>query len=452
MERCDVAVIGGGPAGYAAALAAAARGASVVLVEAEKPGGACVHHACIPTNVLLAAALTHLEARELALHGLFEVGEQSSLARSAARKDALVARLSAGIAAALRQAKVRLIAARASLSGPHEVAISGGEAFQAEAIVLAAGTRWEPPTLPGFAPERVLTPDAVQRLAEAPASAVVLGDGPAGTAFGLEYATLLALSGSTVTVVTARRSILPALDTSVAAFVRASLEGAGIRVFEEASLTGEGAGGARVAVAGASEPVPAEVVVAADPRRPYFAQLGLAAAGVDTTDCIPVDRRCQTNVAHIFAAGDVTGGAMLTNAATHMGEVAGTNAAGGEARSRLGRLPHLLHTVPETGWIGLTEDAARAEGYDVATGLADLSYNARALALGAREGLVKGVADRELGEILGVHVAGPGASEVLAAAAVAMQAEIGLADLAALVPWHPSVAEGLVEAARRALS
>ncbi|MBK9546875.1 MAG: hypothetical protein IPO51_13720 [Dehalococcoidia bacterium] len=114
--------------------------------------------------------------------------------------------------------------------------------------------------------------------------------------------------------------------------------------------------------------------------------------------------------------------------------------------------PHLLHTVPEVGWAGLTEEAARASGFDVATGMADLSFNARAIVVGARQGLIKVVADREIGQVLGVHAAGPGASEVITVAASIMQAEIPLADLAALVTWHPGVTEGLVEAARRALA
>ena len=451
MESFDVAVIGGGPAGYAAALKAAELGAQVALIEAEKPGGACVHHACIPTNIMLDAALTHLEARELGVMGVFEAGEQFNFARAAARKDALVKKMGDGIAAALKLRKVKVIEGRAAFGDPHTLDVTGHDQVRAESIIIATGTRWEAPAIPGVAPERVLTADAVQALPKAPASAVVLGDGPSGTAFGLEYAMLLALAGSSVSIVTSGATILPALDGTVTGILKSALEGAGIRVFENASLAGEGVDTVRVDAANGTESVAAEVLVAADPRRPFFESLNLPAAGVTTTDCIPVDRGCRTNVPHIFAAGDVTGGTMLTNAASHMGEVAGANAAGADERSRLSLIPHLLHTVPEVAWIGLTEEQARAEGYDVRVGLADLSYNARAITLGAREGIVKVVADGELGEVLGVHAAGPNASELLAVATTIMQAEIPLADLAAMTYWHPSIAEGLVEAARRAL-
>jgi dihydrolipoamide dehydrogenase len=452
METFDVAVIGGGPAGYAAALRAAGEGARVALVEAENPGGACVHFSCIPTSILLGSAHAFVEARELAVMGVFEAGERFNFARAAARKDALVRKLADGIQLALKMRKVRLIAGRASFADPHTLAVSGGEPLGAEAFVIATGTRWEVPEMPGIAPERVLTADAVQSLVQPPASAVVLGGGPADTAFALEYATLLAIAGADVSVATPRERLLPGLDRDLAAVAKGVLTGLGVRVFESATVSGEGPAGARITWPGGQESVPAEVVVAADPRQPFVSGLGLERAGVDAEGRIPVDRSCRTNVPHIFAAGDVTGGAMLTNAASHMGEVAGLNAAGGSAVTRLGRLPHLLHTLPELGWIGLTEDAARAAGYAVATGLADLAFNARAITLGAREGVVKVVADRALGEVLGVHVAGPDAAEMLAVATTVMQAEIPLADVAALVPWHPGMAEGLVEAAKAALA
>ena len=186
-------------------------------------------------------------------------------------------------------------------------------------------------------------------------------------------------------------------------------------------------------------------------RQPYFETLNLAAAGVDAAPSgIAVDAACRTSNPAVYAAGDVTGQVMLSSSATHMGEVAGTNAVGGKARTRLNRVPHMLHTVPEIGWIGFTEGAAKAKGYDVISGVCDLSYNARAITLGAREGVVKVVAERELGEILGVHVVGPGVAEIMNIAATVMQTEATVHDLAAMTYWHPSMAEGLVEAARRA--
>lgn len=455
MADYDVIVLGGGPAGYSAALKAAELGASVALLEAEQPGGACVHHACIPTEILLDAATKFLEARELAVLGVFEAGERFNFARAAARKDALVSRLADGIRTALRMRGVATIRGRGAFVSPHAVSVStadGDRQLTAEAFVIATGTRWEPPTISGVPAQRVLTADAVQALPESPKSALVIGGGPSDADFGLEYAALLAIAGSEVTFATSQPRILPALDATLADAARAAFADLGIAFVE--GMTGLRGDGDDVAIehGGQSSIVPAAMVLAADVRRPYFETLNLSAAGVATDEAVAVDRACRTNIPHIFAAGDVTGGLMLSSAASHMGEVAGTNAAGGDASTRLNAIPRILHGPTEIAWVGTSEDAARADGYDLMTGLFDLSFNARAVALGARTGIVKVIAERELGALLGVHVVGPNAGEIATLAAGLMRAEATVHDLAAMVAWHPTMAEGLIEAAKRAVN
>jgi dihydrolipoamide dehydrogenase len=453
MADFDVLVIGGGPSGYAAALKAADLGAEVALIEAEKLGGACVHYACIPTNVLLATAASHLDARELAVHGVLATDDRFNFSRAVARKDALVARIAEATSASLRMRKVKVIPGRAAFTGRSTLSVSGEggtRELTGSAIIVATGTRWDPPTVEGVAPERIVTADVIQSLVEVPSSALILGGGPADTAFAMEYAFLLAAAGSDVAIATPDVRLLPSMDRDVAQIALGMLSAAGIRLFDGANVRGEGD---RVVIrhAGGTEALPAEIVVAADVRRPYFETLNLAAAGVDAdSGGVRVDAECRTSNPAVFAVGDVTGQVMLSSSATHMGEVAGTNATGGHARTRLSRVPQVLHTVPEMGWIGLTESAAKAMGHAVMAGIFDLSYNARAITLGAREGVVKVVAERELGEVLGVHVVGPNVSEIINIAATVMQAEATVHDLAAMTYWHPSLAEGLVEAARRA--
>lgn len=455
MADFDILVIGGGPAGYAAALKASELGASVALVEAETPGGACVNHSCIPTNILMASVRSFLEAQELGVLGLFEAGNTFSLARAAARKDTLVRQVADGVRAALRMRKVRLIEGRAAFASPTAVSVQSGEGapttITAGAFVIATGTRWEPSAIPGVPAARVLTADAVQALSVAPPSALVLADSPADVPFGAEYAALLAVAGTKVTIVTTAGPLFRGLDPALAPAALTALTDLGIDVHEGVTVEGIAADRVRLTGPRGAVEVAAAIVVAADPRLPFFASLDLPAAGVRTTGCIPVDRTCRTNVASIFAAGDVTAGPMLTAAATHMGEVAGANAAGGQAVTRLARLPRLVHTYPEVGWVGLTEAAAREAGHTVAIGAADVAYNARAVALGAKTGAVKVIADRDLGEVLGVHAVGPEAAEVIAVAAALMQAEVPLAEVAAMSLWHPSLVESLAEAARRAL-
>lgn len=455
MADYDVLVIGGGPGGYAAALRAAEHGATVAVVEMGEPGGSCVNYSCIPTNILLSSVASFLDARELDVMGVFSAGETFNLGRANARKDALVRKLSDGIAAMLRMRKVSLIAGRAQFGSPYavDVALADGSASQlsAEAFIIATGARWEAPEIPGYPADRILMPDDVQSLAAAPGSVVVLADGPGDVPFGAEYAVLLAAAGSEVTLVTQGERWFSALDQDVAPLARANLEALGVHVETGARITRGDAASVTLATATGERALPADTVLAADPRQAFTAALGLDAAGVHVESHVPVDRTCATNVPHIFAVGDVTGGAMLTNVAEHMGNVAGTNATGGTAAVRLARIPRLVHTFPPVGWVGLTEAEARAQGYDVTVGRADLAFNARSLSLGAREGAVKLVAERELGEILGVHVVGAGADEIITGAAFAIQSESPVDELAATRQWHPTFAEALGEAARQAL-
>jgi dihydrolipoamide dehydrogenase len=450
----DVAVIGGGPAGYAAALAAARRGASVVLAEPELLGGACVHWSCIPTNVLLTSIHVSLEARELAFVGALTSGDDVDLRALRDRRKSMVRLVAGGVAAALRHAGVEVLDGRATLVSPSALTVDlrDGETVDVEApsVVVAAGARWMTPSLPGIAADRILTADLVQALDTVPATALVLGDGPADTAFAIEYAFLLAALGSAVTLAVPGELLIPALDADLDEAVAAMLATFGIELLRGAEVLGGQGAKATVSHAGGEAVVAADVVVVADRRVPSVDGIGLAAAGVEVAGgAIAVDSSCRTSSPGVFAAGDVAGGAMLTATALHAGDVAGTVAAGGSARTRLEAVPHVLHTLPLVGWIGQGEDAARRSAADVAVAIVDLATNARAVAAGGRDGYLKVVADAATGEILGVHVVGPAADEILAVAGTAMQAELTVADVAAIVPWHPSLTESLVQAARQ---
>lgn len=452
MSDFEVVVLGGGPAGHAAALKAAELGARTALVEREKLGGACVNFSCIPTDVLLASAATYLDAQELSVAGVVSGAGAFNYARAAARARQLVEQVSTGVTASLRLAKVEVISGRGVFVGPATLRMDGegGRDISADGFVIATGTRWEAPEIPGFPSQRVLTPDAVQSLTAVPSQVVVHDAGAAGIGFGVEYAFLLALSGAEVSLATASKSFLPGLDPAVAGVARATLADAGVQIFEGAKLVGSD-GGLVITHDGGTTEMEPDAVVEADPRQPLVAGLGLDAAGVRFgADGIPVDTGTRTSTPGIFAAGDVTGGAMLSSAAAHQGAVAGENACGGNAVARPDRIPRVLQVVPGIGWVGATEQEAAASGEQVVSGVFDLSFNAKAVTLGAREGVVKIIASRSLGEILGVHAVGPGTAEILNVAAFAMQAEIPLDDLASFVAWHPSLSEGLVQAAARA--
>jgi dihydrolipoamide dehydrogenase len=455
MENVDVAVIGGGPAGHAAALAAASRGASVALIEAEAVGGQCVHSTCIPTGLMLSAAIPFIEVQELAVTGVMDVGPELNLGRAQSRRQALVARLAKSVEASLLLAGVTIRLGRAQLTGPGQLevlaAAGGTDALSAGSVVVATGSRWEPPHFPGVPDSRVTTLDGVVALDRAPSSALVLAGGPPRTAFAVEAAFLLAAAGSEVLLAAPSDRLVDALDTDMDEILRAALDNMAIRTVVGASLVPAPDGGARLVHAGGEDTMKSELVVAPDLRQPHTASLGLDVAGLTLGPygSIQVDDRCRTTTPWLLAAGDVTGRAMVTAAAQVAGRVAGANATGADERVRLDSVPGVLHCVPGVAWVGIGEEAAIAAGWDVVVSLVDLTPTARSIVLGGREGVLKLVAERDLGQILGVQVVGSDVAEIAAVAAIAIQSEMTVDDLAASVHWHPSAAENLAEAASR---
>ncbi|MDI6857537.1 MAG: NAD(P)/FAD-dependent oxidoreductase [Dehalococcoidia bacterium] len=456
MEERDIVVIGSGPGGHAAALRASELGASVAIVEADLPGGNCVNFGCLPNTVMLETARARIEAQDLALAGVLSLGEGASFARAEARKNRIVGGISHGIRNQLRGRGIELIEGVARFASPRSVVVSlkqgGAVELSARAFVIATGARPQPPLVPGYSGE-VLVMDQALRLPEAPSSALFLGGGPEGLGFALEQAFVLAVFGTAVTVVDESDDPLPGADREMLDYLLQALAAAGVRVILNGTVkevSGNGAAWeALVAVEGiGDERVAAEVIAAPDCRRPHFEGLGLEEAGVSAApDGISVDAACRTNVENIFAVGDVTGRPMFSNAAMLQGRVAAENALGLASRVRLGAVPRALHTEPELAWVGLNEAQAREQGLDARTGMADLAANSSAAARGRAEGAVKLLAGPD-GEVLGVHVLGPGAGELIGLAAQAIALENTVDELADIAHWHPSLNEALVEAAR----
>jgi len=461
----DLVVIGSGPAGYSAALRAAELGVTVAAVEDQNAGGNCVRFNCVPSNILLDTVHTALEAQALALQGILPSAGEPGFTRALARQAQLVAGVQTGIRNLLGARRVRFVGGRARLlpegAAPLRVAVhlaeGGAEELSAGAVIVATGARGVPPALPGLPPDGVLTSDQLLALPEPPASLLVLGGGPAGLVFALEFAFLFTAFGSRVTLAEAGPHVLPGEDEELAGYLAQSLETAGLRVLTGATVKGfDEEGGERRALLSTpagDTAVQAAAVVAPDCRQPYLEGLGLEALGARFSEggALAVDEACGTSVPGLYGAGDCTGGVMLSHAAIHEGRVAAENALGQGSRLDLRAVPRCMHIQPEYAAVGLSDAQARAEGREVRVGLADLSANARAAALGQEEGVVKLVADARTGEILGVHILGPEASELIGQAVLAMRLEATVYDLAAAVHWHPSLSEALTEAARRAL-
>ncbi len=475
-QAYDLAVVGGGPAGYAAALRARELGAQVVLIEPQHVGGHCVHYSCIPSTIMLDSARRALESQEMSLAGVLGDPGLPNFARAATRKSVLVHNLAQGIQALLKSRRITVLDARASFEGPTELTahlLDGGqESIEAKAVVLATGARYEPTDLPGIPTNDQLSPDEALALPEAPGSVCVIGGGPAALGFAWEYASLFAVFGERVILLEppteAGASPLPSLDETILGLLQESLKQLGVEVHLGAQLTAaahtttdghdewaidftslphnDGDDG----LTSHSETVGA--VLRPDSRVPVVDVPGLAQLNLLGPDgYIAIDAGCATNAPGLYAAGDVTGPPLLSSVAEIQGRVAAENALGGDSRTDLTLIPHVLHSEPEVAAVGLTEAQARDEGYQVAIGLANLAGNGRVAALGRREGLVKLVADGESGELLGVHIAAPFASEAIAQGVACLKLGATLTDVASMVHWHPSVAEALTQAARAAL-
>lgn len=395
----DLVVVGAGPAGVAAALAARRAGAQVVLVERGVPGGICVHAGCIPSAAYHASAALLQDLRGAAALGV----RAEPAALDWERVQVWTSSASEAVAATVRNrlsyADVRVEERVAS------VGAGGVDGYKGVPAVVAVGAR-------SVAPAGMISNDAVMGLPQPPRSLLVMG----ASRFSLEWADLFAAVGSKVTIVVSGERPLPEEDADLAGFLQLQLEERGV-VFTNEALD-----------------APAEVVLSADTREPNL-------PGME------VDATCRTMLPGVWAAGDVTGPRWLSNRARAQGEAAAANALGGSVRLREERLPRSVNTRPELAAVGLTEAEAAARGIAVAVGFADLATSARAITMHRAAGALKLVVDPEFGEILGGHMIGVGASEVIAQVALAMQLEADYRDLTRVAHVHPTLAELVTDAA-----
>ncbi|PYN72271.1 MAG: dihydrolipoyl dehydrogenase [Candidatus Rokuibacteriota bacterium] len=450
----DVAVIGGGPGGYSAAFRCAELGLETVVVDAGKRlGGACLWEGCIPSKALLhVAALIEdaTRAREIGV----EFGEPH-VSLDPLRKwkaERVVGRLARGLASVAKTKGVEVIGGRAVFESSRELRVEGDEPqkIRFKHAIVATGSL--PSRVPGLPLEsdRIMDSTAALELPEIPERLLVIGGGYIGLELGQVYASL----GSVVTVAEMTDGLLPGPDRDLVQPLARRCEKLFAKIRLGTTVTSLTERGSAVEARFGGDAVEAfDRVLVAVGRAPVSAGLGLETtrASVDARGVVAVDERCRTADPAIYAVGDVTGEPMLAHRAMRQGKVAGEVIAGRPAAFDNVVVPAVVFTDPEVAWCGLTESQAQRDGRRVQVARFAWAASGRAATLGRSDGVTKLIADPDTGRLLGAGIVGPGAGELIAEAALAVETALTVEDLAATIHTHPTLSETLMEAAEALL-
>jgi dihydrolipoamide dehydrogenase len=448
-DRVDVVVLGAGPGGYSAAFRAADLGLDVVLVERyERLGGVCLNVGCIPSKALLHVAKVLADAQDAATQGITFGQPSIDLDGVRAFKQGAVDRLTGGLEQLAKGRKVRVVRGEARFTGPHELTV-GDEALAFEQCIVAAGS--SAARVPGFPDDpRIMTSTGALELSDMPERLLVVGGG----IIGLEMATVYDALGCEVTVVELMDQLIPGCDPDLVKPLhqRIAARYAAIHLGTSVERAEARDDGIHVTLSNGETGVYDRVLVAVG-RRPNGAALGLDAAGVhvDERGFVAVDEQQRTNVAHIFAIGDVCGGPMLAHKATHEGKVAAEVIAGQNVAFDARTIPSIAYTDPEVAWAGLTETEAKAAGTPYQVAKMPWSASGRALSMGRPDGLTKLLVDPDSKRVLGAGIVGTGAGELLAEVVHAIEMDSDAEDVALSIHAHPTLSETIGIAAEVAL-
>ena len=455
----DLLVVGGGPAGYVAAIRGSQLGMRVACIEEEKLGGVCLNVGCIPTKALLSSALLVNECQSAASHGISFDNFSSDLSPAQRRSRAIAEKLANGVSHLFKKNKITHITGRGRLSGDGSVEATSGdgekETYSAAHVLLATGSRpRDIPVLP-IDESTIWSSTGALFQEKAPASLAVVGAG----AVGMEFADIYNAYGSKVTVIEALERILPIEDADSSAALQRSFKKRGVQIHTGATVKEATIGEATVKLVfedkdGKSQDLEVERVLSAVGRVPNTEGLGLKEVGVEVDErgFVVVDHHMRSSVPGIYAAGDCAGNQLLAHKAMHEGVVC-VEAIAGEAHGSVdyANVPNCTYCNPEVASVGLTEAQAKEQGFDVEVGRFPWIGNGRALAGGHTEGFVKVIRDKEYSEILGAHIVGPHATELIAEFVVGRHLEATVEEMDKAMHPHPTLSEAVAEAALGAL-
>jgi len=454
QKTYDVCIIGSGPGGYVAAVRAAQLGLSVLIVERDsRLGGVCTLRGCIPTKALLHTADLLEEARHGADVGVGAREVRLELAAAMKHKEKAIRQSSNGVSYLMKKNRVDVANGFGRIQGVGKVTVAAADGsettYSAKNIVVATGS--EPRSLPGIEIDHktILSSDSILEVTEVPKSLIVIGSG----AVGVEFASMFARFGSKTTIVEILPRIVPLEDDEISRELAASFKRQGIAVYVDARVerVTKTEGGVEVLArtsGGKTETFRAEKILLAVGRKPLSENIGLERVGVATErGYITIDSMMQTNVSGIYAIGDVIPTSWLAHVAMAEGVVAVEHMAGKQTRPlNYDQVPGCTYCAPEVASVGLTESRARERGYDVAVGKFPFSANGKARVINDTTGFVKIVGEKKYDEVLGVHIVGPRATELIAEATAALKLEATAEELVRTIHAHPTLAEAIHEA------
>jgi dihydrolipoamide dehydrogenase len=461
-EKYDVTIIGAGPGGYVAAIRCAQLGLKTAIVEKDsRLGGTCLLRGCIPTKALLESAHLYDKVRDAKKFGIKVDGASLDFDAVQKYRERTVTTNSKGVDFLMRKNKIDVHSGHGRLAGRGKVSVTDADGkvteLQSKNVILATGSVCKDLPFIEMDHVRTVNSDDILEIQKVPASLVVMGAGAVGTEFACVYNSF----GAKVTLVEYMDRLLPIEDEDCSAELEKAFKRRGITSKTASKVTKVDLvkGGVKVHVeprdGGDAEVIEAEMLLVAVGRAPVTWDVGLETTSIraDERGMIPVDGHCRTSEPGVFAIGDIIATPMLAHAASHEGVLVAETIAGKEPHP-INHLhtPNCTYTFPEVASVGLTEKAAREKGYDVKLGSFPFTANGKARIMGEPEGLVKIVADAKYNEVLGVHIVGPKATELISELVLALGLESTVDEIAHAIHPHPTLAESIGEAAHAALN
>ncbi|RYL92840.1 dihydrolipoyl dehydrogenase [Sporolactobacillus sp. THM19-2] len=447
----DTVVIGAGPGGYVAAIRAAQLGQKVIVIEKEHVGGVCLNVGCIPSKALISASHRYEQATHSEAYGIKAENVTLDFLKVQEWKNQVVSRLTGGVKSLFKAHDIELVEGEALFVEPHVIRVNHGyesSRYKFNNCIIATGS--SPIEIPGFKwSDRVISSTGALSLKEVPKKLIVIGGGY----IGIELSSALAGFGTEVVVLEGTPSILPAFEKRLIAPVKKKLKAKGVTIYTEALAKSveESSAGVKVTaeVKGQPQTFEADYVMVTVGRRPNTKELGLDLAGVETTDrgLIKVDKQGKTSVDHIYAIGDIVPGMALAHKASYEGKVAAEAISGEPSEVDYRAMPAVVFSDPEIATVGLSEEEAKKEGYEVKTGQFPFAANGRALSLGETDGFIKIVSRESDGLVLGAQIVGVNASDMIAEFGLAIESGMTAEDIALTIHAHPTLGEMAMEAA-----